>query len=277
MSNISGKVIVVTGATSGLGRHIVEDLVGQGAHVVAHGRDRAKLAQLAEDLGARAPDGQVQTLQADLADLAQVDGLASDLLERLDRVDVLVNNAGIGFGSPGSGREINAQGIELRFAVNYLAGYHLTRRLLPLVVASAPARVVNVASIGQEPLDLDDPMLEGGYTGSVAYRRSKLAQVMFTIDLAAELEGQGVTVNSLHPATFMNTAMVYEAGGSPITTVEQGAEATMRLIASDEVAGVTGEFFDGQAPAQPHHQAYDQTVRSQLRRLSDELVASALS
>jgi NAD(P)-dependent dehydrogenase (short-subunit alcohol dehydrogenase family) len=293
MRDLSEQVVVVTGATNGLGRHVVRELAGSGATVVAHGRDPAKLSELRDELtavirsrgsgsGSGGDDGdghgdhRVQTVQADLADLRQVDRLAADLVERLDRLDVLVNNAGIGPGPPEGGRETSVQGYERRFAVNYLAGYHLTRQLVPLLVASAPARVVNVASIGQEALDFDDLQLERGYSGFGAYRRSKLAQVMFTFDLADELAGRGVTVNALHPATFMDTFMVREGGVRPISTVEEGAEATLRLIASHEVEGVTGRFFDRTRESRPDPQADDAEARARLRRISGDLVAAAL-
>jgi NAD(P)-dependent dehydrogenase (short-subunit alcohol dehydrogenase family) len=158
--------------------------------------------------------------------------------------------------------------------VNYLAGVLLTRRLLPLFECSAPARIVNVASIGQAEIDFDDPQFERDFRGRVAYQRSKLAQVMFTIDLADELDPASITVNSIHPATFMNTNMVMEGGGTPMSTVEEGAEATLRLIGDPELDGVTGRFYDGTVDARAHAQAYDPTARARLRALTDELLAA---
>jgi NAD(P)-dependent dehydrogenase (short-subunit alcohol dehydrogenase family) len=261
-------VVLITGATNGLGAYLTRELVASGTTVVAHGRDAGKLERLRSELG-------VRTVRADLGELRQVDRMADEVLDSLglDRLDVLVNNAGIGFGPPGAERQLSADGYELRFAVNYLAGYHLTRRLLPLV----RARIVNVSSLGQVPLDFDDPMFERGYNGTDAYRRSKLAQIMFTIDLAEELADAGVTVNSLHPATFMDTQMVAEFGGQPMSTVEEGGAATLRLITDPALDGVTGRFFDGfrEAPAKP--QAYDPAARRRLRQLSDELVSGALN
>jgi NAD(P)-dependent dehydrogenase (short-subunit alcohol dehydrogenase family) len=161
------------------------------------------------------------------------------------------------------------------FAVNYLSGFLLAYLLLPLLKASAPSRIVNVASLGQQPLDFDDVMLTKGYNGTRAYAQSKLAQIMFTIDLAAELKGSGVTVNALHPATYMNTTMVREGGITPISTVEQGGEAILHLAAGDDVAGKTGLFFNGMQQAQANPQAYDAAARAQLRKLS--LALSGLS
>jgi NAD(P)-dependent dehydrogenase (short-subunit alcohol dehydrogenase family) len=279
MTGAGLRTILVTGSTAGLGRFVVGQLAGPGTHVVVHGRDAAKVDRVVADLtpqaqGAGRPPGRVTGLVADLADLSAVGRLADRVTDRLPRLDVLVNNAGIGFGRRGAGRETSAQGLELRLAVNYLAGVLLTRRLLPRLRASAPARVVNVTSIGQQALDLDDLQLERGYDGATAYRRSKLAQIMFTLDLAAELDPAAVTVNALHPATFMNTPMVIEAGGQPMSTVEEGGAATLRLIEDPALAGVTGRFFDGMRAADPHPQAADTAVRTGLRRATDELLAT---
>src|SRR6185312_17368367 len=122
---------------------------------------------------------------------------------------------GIGSRTQGAERRTSADGYELRFAVNYLSGFLLAHLLLPLIKAGAPSRIVNVASIGQHPIDFDDVMITRNYSGSRAYAQSKLSQVMFTIDLANELKGTGITVNSLHPATYMNTTMVRAAGTTP--------------------------------------------------------------
>jgi NAD(P)-dependent dehydrogenase (short-subunit alcohol dehydrogenase family) len=273
---VADGTILVTGATAGLGRHVARELAAAGATVIAHGRDEAKVEKVRAEIS-EVSNSEVLTVVADLADLRQVERMAAEVFERTDRLDVLVNNAGIGFGAPGAGRELSADGYELRFAVNYLAGYHLTRRLLPLLVASAPARIVNVASIGQQPLDFADLMLERGYTGVAAYRRSKLAQIMFTFDLAEELSDQGVTVNALHPATFMDTAMVRQAGGRPISTVEEGGRATLRLVTSAQLDGVTGRYFDGLDEARADDQAYDAGARARLREVSEQLVRRALT
>ena len=172
---------------------------------------------------------------------------------------------------PGPSGRLSADGHELRFAVNYLSGFLLARLLLPLLKASAPSRIVNVASLGQHPLDFDDVMLTKGYTGTRAYAQSKLAQIMFTIDLAQELDGSGVTVNALHPATYMNTTMVREGGITPISTVEQGGEAILHLADGDDMAGKSGLFFNGMQPSKANAQAYDGAARQRLRALSLQL------
>ena len=186
------------------------------------------------------------------------------------RLNLLINNAGIGSGGPQETRQTSADGHELRFAVNYLAGFLLTDLLLPLLKKSAPARIVNVSSLGQPALDFTDVMLTREYNGTRAYRQSKLAEILFTIDLARELEGSGITVNALHPATFMNTRMVRDFG-APRSTVEEGALAILKLATSAELDGKSGLYFNGQEEAQADAQAYDPQARQQLNRLSLEL------
>lgn len=252
--------ILITGATSGLGRAVAEQLSQAGETVLVHGRDPARLAEVA---------GASRRYVADLASLAQVRSLADQVRAENDRLDVLVNNAGVGFGAPGAGRQLSEDGHELRFAVNYLAPVLLTRLLLPLLRDSAPARVVNVASLGQLPVDLGDLEMNNRYDGVTAYRRSKLALVAYSFDLAQELRGAGVTVNSLHPATFMDTGMVREAGVAPVSSVREGAAATLRLITED--VG-TGQFFDGTREAAAHPQAYDPAMRRQLREATERIL-----
>ena len=188
---------------------------------------------------------------ADLAWLGDVRQLAALVRPQVPQLDVLVNNAGIGFGAPGEGRQVSADGHELRFAVNYLAPVLLTRLLVPLLTASALSRIDNVGSLGQVPFDPADAEFEQGYNGVDAYRRSKLALAAFTFDLASEFAVAQVTVNCLHPATLMNTAMGARGGITPVSTVEQGGEATMRLITDPALDAVTGQFFDGLRTSRP--------------------------
>jgi NAD(P)-dependent dehydrogenase (short-subunit alcohol dehydrogenase family) len=201
-----------------------------------------------------------------------VRSLAEQIASEHEQLDVLVNNAGIGAAQPGDGRRVESEdGHELRFAVNYLAPFLLTRLLQPLLVRSAPARVVNVSSAGQAPIDFDDVMLERGYDGVRAYCQSKLALVMLTLDLADELAADGVTANCLHPGTYMPTKMVLEAGVTPHDSLETGIRATARLVTSPELADVSGRYFDRQAEARAHPQAYDPQARRRLRELSEHL------
>ncbi|TIW86622.1 MAG: SDR family NAD(P)-dependent oxidoreductase, partial [Mesorhizobium sp.] len=196
---------------------------------------------------------------------------------RTDRLDILINNAGVGTAGQGAKRQVSAEGYELRFAVNYLAGFLLTSELLPLLKASTPARIVNVASAGQQAIDFGDVMLTRSYDGVRAYCQSKLAQILFTIDLAEQLKGAGVTVNALHPASYMNTTMVRQAGVTPWSSVETGADAILNLATSPALDGKSGLYFDGLRESRADAQAYDAKARQQLRNLSLDLVGLAAS
>lgn len=272
--DMDGKTVLITGSTDGVGRYVAKRLALEGANVLIHGRDTARAKALIEEIvgdGSAAPT----FYQADLASLAGVRRLADAVKTDHKRLDVLVSNAGIGSQTQGAQRRESADGFELRFAVNYLSGFLLAHLLLPLVKAAAPSRIVNVASLGQHPIDFDDVMITKNYSGTRAYAQSKLAQIMFTIDLAEELEGSGVTVNSLHPATYMNTTMVRAGGITPMSTVEEGGEAILHLVKGDDVAEKSGLFFNGMRQAQANPQAYDADARARLRKLSLELTGLA--
>jgi NAD(P)-dependent dehydrogenase (short-subunit alcohol dehydrogenase family) len=180
---------------------------------------------------------------------------------------VLINNAGV-FSIAG-GRQLSADGYELHFAVNYLSGFLLTRLLLPRMVSSAPSRIVNVASVSQTPIDFDDVMLERGYSAGRAYAQSKLAQIMFTFDLARELDGTRVIVNAVHPASLMDTNMVRQSRARPRTTVYEGAASVLQLVTAPGLG--SGQYFDRTSPSQANIQAYDREAREKLRRLSLQL------
>ncbi|MGH3302544.1 MAG: SDR family NAD(P)-dependent oxidoreductase [Streptosporangiaceae bacterium] len=268
--------IFITGATDGLGRALAERLARGGATVLLHGRDQHRLDRAAAEIADRASIRKPHTFHADLADLGQVRRLAGDILQATDRLDVFVSNAGIGSGQPdGHDRRTSADGYELRFAVNYLAGFLLTTQLLPLLRDSAPARIINVASLGQHPLDFDDLMLQRDYSGVRAYCQSKLAQIISGFELAERVPAEQVTVNSLHPATFMPTKMVLAERGSSVDTLETGVAATERLSTDLALAGVTGRFFDRTREARANAQAYDSAARARLWQVSLELTDQA--
>ena len=261
--------ILVTGSTDGLGRAVATSLAESGARVVLHGRDDARGKEAMAEIRAATGNQDIHWQRADFASLDSVAALAEGVQRDYDRLDVLVNNAGLGTSGP---REESEDGHELRFAVNYLAHFALTRALLPLLGASAPARIVNVSSAGQAPIDFDDVMLENRYDGVQAYCQSKLAQVMFTIDLAEELDPGAVAANCLHPASYMPTKMVRKAGVSPMSSLEQGRDATVRLVNDAQLAGVSGRYFNGLDESRAHPQAYDREARRRLRELSERLV-----
>ena len=265
--NMSGKTVLITGSTDGVGRYVAGQLAKQGAHVLIHGRDVARGKALIDEIG-KAGDAAPRFYQADLSSLAGARRLAEAVKADHGKLHVFVSNAGIGSQNNGSQRQESADGYELRFAVNYLSGFLLAYLLLPPIKAAAPSRIVNVASLGQHPIDFDDVMITKNYSGSRAYAQSKLSQIMFTIDLAAELKASGVTVNSLHPATYMNTTMVRAGGITPMSTVEQGGAAILHLVQGDDVANKSGLFFNGMNAMKANAQAYDAAARKRLRELS---------
>lgn len=270
--DMKGKTVLITGSTDGLGKAVALQLAKAGAHIIVHGRNRERGAAVVKEIDALKGGG-AMFYAADFASLQAVRGLAEAVARDHQRIHLLINNAGIGSADADGSkdREVSADGYELRFAVNYLSGFLLTRLLLPTLIDSAPARIVNVASIAQRPLDFDNVMLEREYDGSRAYGQSKLAQILFTQDLAAELSGRRVTANSLHPATFMDTAMVRSAGVAPRSTVAEGADAVVFVATSPSLEGKSGLFFNGQAEMRANAQVYDVQARAKLRALSEQL------
>ncbi len=265
--SLASKTVLVTGATDGLGKLVAAKLAGDGARVLLHGRDQAKGEAVLAEIGASTGNPNLEFHRADLASLAEVRDLAEAVRAAHPRLDVLINNAGVGLLGDGA-RYVTGDGQELHFQVNYLAPFLLTHLLLPTIRAGAPARIVNVSSLGQAPIDFDDVMLERAYSPQQAYCQSKLAQIMFTIDLAERLKDAGVTVTALHPGTYMNTNMVIGSGIKPVTPVEEGVEATFRLAASSEVEGQTGVYYNQQTPSRANDQAYDEQARRRLWDLS---------
>lgn len=260
------RVVLITGSTSGLGRELALRIGRTGAHVIVHGRNVERGRAVVEAIEAEGT-GSARFYAADFAALEEVREFGKAILRDYDRVDILINNAGIGSTAPE--RQVSSDGHELRFQVNYLAHFLLTRMLLPRVVNSAPARIVNVSSAAQTAIDFDDVMLEESYEGGRAYAQSKLAQIFFTFDLAEELDGTGVVVHALHPATYMNTPMVTDTGREPMSTVDEGADAVMNLVESEGLG--SGRYFRGQEPTRAHDQAYDPEARRRLAELSREL------
>lgn len=261
------RVILITGSTDGLGREVARRLASTGAHIIVHGRNRERGAAVVAEI-AREGKGSAAFYAADFASLANVRAFADTILRQYPRIDVLVNNAGIWLRE--GPRQTSTDGHELTFAVNYLSGYLLTRLLLPRLVASAPSRILNVSSQSQSPFDLADPMQERSYSGQRAYSQSKLAQAMFTIDLARELDGKRVIVLAMHPASLMDTHLVQAAGVQPRSTVDEGASAVVALVTDRSIA--SGSFVNRGSASRANAQAYDDAARARIRALSDSLV-----
>lgn len=272
MRNVDEAVVLVTGATDGMGKRVARDIAARGATVLLHGRSQERAEAALREIREETGNEKLRYYLADYSSLADVRRLADAVGAENGRLDALINNAGIGTGPSGdTNRSRSEDGFELRFAVNYLSHFLLTNLLLPVLGDSEPARIVNVASVGQAPIDFDDVMLERGYDGTRAYSQSKLALIMFAFSLAERLEGTGVTANALHPASLMDTKIVFESFGYAMSTVQDGADATERLAISPELEGVSGRYFDGQRESRAKPQAYDPAARERLWALSEEL------
>ena len=262
---LEGQVALVTGSTSGLGRVLAFQLAALGAEVLVHGRDVEAGRAVVDSI--RRSGGSARFYAADLGSREEVRRLAAEIRRDHDRLHLFISNAGVG---PGQDRRLlSAEGLELRFHVNYLAGFQLTHLLLPLLRESAPSQIVMVASRSQRDIDFDDVMLEVDFQGFRAYAQSKLAQIMFTFDLAPELEGTGVRMNAVHPAPVMDTPMMEAAGARPRSTPEDGARSVMNVVLSGE--GWNGRYFHELEPGTARPQAYDPVALARLRELSEEL------
>jgi NAD(P)-dependent dehydrogenase (short-subunit alcohol dehydrogenase family) len=274
MKPIDQQTILITGATDGIGKGTAMALAADGARLLLHGRDDERLAATRDEIARATGNDRLETYRADFASLDEVRGLANAVSAGHDRLDVLLNNAGLGRGR-GDQRAESRDGHELRLQVNYLAPFLLQSLLLPLLRTAAPARIVNVASIGQAEIDFDDPMLERGYSGTQAYCQSKLALIMASIELAATLDPTEVTVNALHPGTLLNTKMVRDGWGQAMGPVEDGIEAEVYLATSGALDGVTGEYFDRLQKSRAKDQVYDREARARLWALSEQWVGLA--
>jgi NAD(P)-dependent dehydrogenase (short-subunit alcohol dehydrogenase family) len=280
MKPLAQQTILITGSTDGLGKQTALALARQGATVLLHGRNQQRLEKTLQEIRDATGSRHLETYLADLADLSAVRSLAERVQTHHPQLDMLINNAGVGSGKLfGGRRELSRDGYEIRFAVNYLAPFLLTRLLLSSLLHGSPARIIHVGSVGQLPLDFDNIMGECRYNGYDAYRRSKLALVMFTLDLADLLKGEQVTINCVHPASLMNTKMVRETIPFSQTTVEEGVRSVMYLATSPMLDHVTGKYFDQLQEARAHPQAYDTAARRRLRQISEQLtgLGSALA
>ncbi len=267
MRPIEQQIILVTGATDGLGRAVASELAGQGAALLLHGRSDERGKQTLSEIRARTGNNKLTYYRADFESLSEVRDLAERVRSERERLDVLLNNAALGIDPV---RRVTTDGHESTFQVNYLAPYMLSYQLEPLLVASAPSRIVNVASAGQAPINFDDIMLERSYDGMQAYAQAKLAEIMLTVDRAAELSGTGVTVNCLHPAFNMPTKIVTHMF-TPQSEIADGVHSTLRLISDPALEMVTGRYFDRTQEASALPQAYDERARARLRAIAEQL------
>ncbi len=267
MRPIERQTILVTGATDGLGRAVATQLARQDATVLLHGRSKRRGEQTLSEIRARTGNAKLTYYRADFDSLSEVRDLADRIAAEHQRLDVLVNNAALGIDPV---RRVTRDGHEATFQVDYLAPYMLTYLLEPLLITSAPSRIVNVASAGQAPIRFQDIMLEQRYDGMQAYCQAKLAGIMLTIDRAAELAGTGVTVNCVHPAFNMPTKIVTHMF-TPESEIADGVSSTLRLITDPALENVTGCYFHQMREARALPQAYDDRARARLQAIAEQL------
>jgi retinol dehydrogenase-14 len=278
--DLTGKVAMVTGANDGIGRATALGLAKLSATVVMVCRDRPRGEAAQAAIRAESGNPAVELLLADLSSQAAVRNLAAAYQRTHAHLHILVNNAG----ASAKRRTVTADGIELSFAINYLAPFLLTNLLLDVLKASAPARIVNVTSAGEMMgrIDFEDLMGERAYSPARAYNQSKLANVLFTYELARRLEGTGVTANCLHPG-FVKTKMTARDGGGWMDlmirlarrfalTPEQGAQTTLYLASSPEVQGVSGKYFENKREKRSSPRSYDPSVARRLWLVSERLM-----
>jgi len=278
--SMTGKTVLITGGTGGIGRAAATALAALGARVGITGRDRGRADAVAAAIARESGNPAVDVFVGDMSSQAEVRRLAAEVLDTYPRLDVLLNNVG-GFWAH---RHVTADGLERTFALNHLAPFLLTSLLQDRLIASAPARIVTVSSGAQSMgrIDFDDLMGERTYSGSDAYNRSKLANVMFTYELARRLEGTGVTANALHPG-LTNTAFSAEDPArafAPIVAImrpfmkspARGADTAVYLASSDEVEGVTGRYFSSRKAKASNPSSYDTATTARLWQVSADLV-----
>lgn len=284
VQEMDGRVCLVTGANAGIGYETALGLAHQGATMVLVARDRAKGEEAKRRIEQTTGNPSIDLLIADLAVMDSVRGLAQAFTERHDRLHVLVNNAGLVL----SKREVTADGFERTFATNHLSMFLLTRLLLDTLRASAPARIVNVASEAHRSgrLDLDDLQSERSYSTFRVYGTTKLQNILFTTELARRLEGSGVTANALHPGLVRSNFGRNNRGPMRLVmpvlqrfaiTPEQGAQTSLYLATSPDVEGVSGRYFDKSAPREPAPAAQDADAARRLWEVSERLVGLPVS
>ena len=269
----AGKTVLVTGSTDGLGRELAKSLAAEGAHVIVHGRNAERGQAVVAEI-TKSGQGSAKFYAADFSSMQAVRDFAEAIARDYPKLDLLVNNAGVAFTGQ-QPRRTSADGYELQFAVNYLAGWVLVNKLRPNLAAAAPSRIVNVASGSAAPIDFDDVMLEKPGAHRNGYGQSKLAQVSMTVELAPAFAKQGITMIALHPATMMDTTMLRNLGVAPRTSIDEGRDHVMSLITAPTLQ--PGAFYTEGVPVEPRDpQPRDPEARKQLVALSEKLTGVSL-
>ena len=267
------KIILITGSTDGIGKQTALELAKKGHHIIIHGRSMAKCQNAVDDILEEVPDAKLDSVPADLASLQNIQAMAGTLKQRYELLDVLINNAGV-FAPK---RRISQDGLEINFAVNYLASYFLTCEVLDLIRKSPAGRIINVSSVAHKRgrINFDDLFYENNYQAYKAYADSKLMLIYLTYDLSEHLSDEGITVNALHPGVISTKllAVGFNMSGDNLSA---GAETPVYLAVSKEVKNVTGKYFDRKQAVPSSPLSYDKSVREQLMALTKELTSNLI-
>ena len=263
---MDGKIVLITGATDGIGKQAAVELADMGARVILHGRSESKAKQVLKEIEQKTGNYQLDVVTADLSSLKQVRSMGVEIGKKYDRLDILINNAGVALNQ----LEMSEDGIEMTFAVNHLAVFAVTLLLLNLLKQAAQGRIVIVSSmVHSSTLNLDNLIRPELFDGWEAYCQSKLCNILFTYELAEKLEKYGVTVNCLHPGVIDTKLLRANfSGGSPVT---EGSRKLVYLATSPELAAVTGKYFKDNRQTQSAETTYDHQCRKELWTFSEEL------
>jgi len=265
----AGKWVLVTGSTDGLGKETARQLAKQGSYVILHGRNREKVASVKGELQSELVTARFETVAADFESLSEVEQLAREINERFPTLQILINNAGI----YNNRRELSRDGYETTLAVNHLAPFLLTTLLLELLKRNAPSRIINVASTVHQgaELDFENLQLDRGFSGYAAYSTSKLANVLFTYELAERLRGSAVSTYCLHPGGVATKLLRAGFGGGGIP-VSEGAKTQVYLATAPEIRANSGQYFARSQPERPDERAHDSELRKKLWTVSENLI-----
>ena len=266
------KTILITGATDGIGKAAALKLAEEKHHLLLHGRNQEKGKALIEEIERTTGNDQLDFYLADFSSLQQIVKMARKIKKEQDRLDVLINNAGL----VNREYEETKNEVEVTFQVNYLSQFLLTLHLLPLLRESAPSRIVNVSSVGQSTVQFDRETYRTQYNMLDAYNQSKLAIILFTFELAGKLKNTGVTVNAAHPGTLLDTNLVDDANLNVLGKPESGGKVLQYLATSEDLEGVSGKYFNEKKEDRAKPQAYDDQARELLWNMSEEMCAEFL-
>lgn len=269
---MKGKIVLVTGSTDGIGQQTALELARMGAHVLVHGRSEQRAAAVRDEIRRLSDNPHVDAIAADLAALRHMRQLANTLRQRYDRLDVLINNAGVFMNE----RRLTEDGLEMTFAVNHLAPFLLTQLLMDSLQAAHDARIITVSSVAHQraTVDFDDLQGERQFDGYRAYALSKLGNILFTYELAERLAGTGITANCLHPGVI-TTKLLQTGFNMSGASLQQGAATSVYLASSQEVANVTGTYFVDKRPTPSAPLTHDRELRQRFWRVSEELTETA--